>query len=247
MNEGQSAVPNLLGMARTAIEARNDEEAISYFNRVLEIDPTVSEAWLGKGRSVARLSSLKHIRLHETAVAFGHAIGTAPENVRSSMAETAISELVMFATELHKANRLHWAKFVEVDGTSAHCVRNAFTILDVLDAGLRWCPHFGPALQLIMMVSGSALAYGVSDDQAAALERRCDEARAKLRATDPSFAAAEAAATVEAERQAAASAEAATRQIAETQAAAERARRVTLKHWALLIIFVVGLAILARF
>lgn len=246
MEQGQANIGNLLGMARTAVEARNDDEAISYFNRVLEIDPTVSEAWLGKGRAVARLSSLNQIRIHETAVAFGHAVGSAPEVSRPGLAEITITELVTFATDLHRANRLHWAKFHNVDGTPAQCIRNAFTILDALDTGLRWQPHFSPALELIMMVSASALAYGVSDDQAAVLERRSAQAREMLRTTDPAFAAAEAAAVVEAERKAAAEAEAAARAIVEVHAANERERSTRRKHWALLIAVILGLAILAR-
>ena len=47
------SLSNLLGMARTALEADNVSEAESYFNRVLELDPRNSEAWIGKGKAAA--------------------------------------------------------------------------------------------------------------------------------------------------------------------------------------------------
>ena len=45
------SITNLLGLARTADVAGNDAEAETYYNRVLELDPTISEAWIGKGKS----------------------------------------------------------------------------------------------------------------------------------------------------------------------------------------------------
>ena len=58
-------IANLLGMAKTAAMGGNNQEALSYFNRVLEIDPTVSEAWMGKGAAAAWQSNLVNIRLPE--------------------------------------------------------------------------------------------------------------------------------------------------------------------------------------
>jgi len=47
-----SETGNLMTMAETSIEATNYEEALSYFNRVLEKEITNSDAWLGKGIAI---------------------------------------------------------------------------------------------------------------------------------------------------------------------------------------------------
>lgn len=187
MNQGQSAVPNLLGMARTAVEARNDEEAISYFNRVLETDPTVSEAWLGKGRAVARLSSLKHVRIHETAVAFGHAIGTAPEAERPELAAVALTELATFAVSLNGANLQHWDRFADVEGTAEQCAVTSLAIIDALQVGLQWLPNFQPALEVLADTCRDALAYGLSPERDALIRGTLEQVEARLKAIDPSY------------------------------------------------------------
>ena len=53
---------NLLGLARTADISGNAAEAEIYYNRVLEIDPSISEAWFGKGKSAGWQSSIKNMR-----------------------------------------------------------------------------------------------------------------------------------------------------------------------------------------
>lgn len=50
----ESQTANLMGMARTALIGGNNVEALSYFNRVLEVEPGRSEAWIGKGRRTSR-------------------------------------------------------------------------------------------------------------------------------------------------------------------------------------------------
>lgn len=191
MDQGQVRVPNLLGMARTAVEAGNVDEAIAYFNRVLEADPTVSEAWLGKGRAVARLSSLKHVRIRETATAFGHAIGSTPEADRASVREIALAELVAFATRLYQMNRSHWAKYQQIDGTAEQGAATALAIADALEVGLRWAPHHRPALDIAITVCANALTHDVDGGQAVLLRQKLEGFHSTVRAIDPEFAAAQ--------------------------------------------------------
>ncbi len=60
---------NLMAMAETAIEATNWEEALQYFNRVLEKDITNSDAWLGKGIAIVYTSKIGDIKITE-AIAY---------------------------------------------------------------------------------------------------------------------------------------------------------------------------------
>jgi len=188
MNQGQSAVPNLLGMARTAVEARNDEEAISYFNRVLETDPTVSEAWLGKGRAVARLSSLRQPRLREMVVAFGHAIGSADENDRAAIAAEAISDLTKATRELFRTAQAHWMQYRDVGDAWATCVTVGIAGIEALEAGLPWRPDYLPAQLEIILISSALINEGVSPESEAALRAHIDRTTAAIRALDPNYA-----------------------------------------------------------
>ena len=87
------SLSNLLGMARTASLAGNVSEAESYYNRVLELDPRNSEAWLGKGKSAAWQSSISNIRTNEMVVMFNHAIGTSDDTSRASVVESCVHEM----------------------------------------------------------------------------------------------------------------------------------------------------------
>lgn len=191
MEQGQSNIPNLLGMARTAVEAGNDDEAIAYFNRVLEADPTISEAWLGKGRAVARLSSLKHVRIRETATAFGNAIGSAPEADRPNVRDIALAELVTFGTQLHRMNLTHGAMFQNVPGTAEQEIATALAIIEALELGLRWAPHFRPALDLAIIVCASALGREPGGGRTVLFQQKLDGFRGTVRAIDPEYAAAQ--------------------------------------------------------
>ena len=51
-----------MAMAETAIEATNWEEALQYFNRVLEKEITNSDAWLGKGIAIVYTSKIGEIK-----------------------------------------------------------------------------------------------------------------------------------------------------------------------------------------
>lgn len=94
-------VSNLLGLARSAQLGGNQEEALAYFNRVLEADPNSSEAWTGKGKAAAWLSSLAHIRLNEAMVAFGHAIATSPDEVKIARTSEIVEEVNRIVTTLY--------------------------------------------------------------------------------------------------------------------------------------------------
>ncbi|WP_341210693.1 hypothetical protein [Sphingomonas paucimobilis] len=191
MEQGRINIANLLGMARTAVEARNDDEAISYFNRVLEIDPTVSEAWLGKGYAVSRQSSLANVRMREMAVAFGHAIATTPPSVQPETAHLAIAELtnVGMATLIQMLEYV--AQFISVAGTAERRASVSLAILDAMGVGMRWMPDYEPGLRLIVNVGKEALAGGLSPAQTAEVEAKIAEARKTLRVINPDMAAAE--------------------------------------------------------
>ncbi|MBN3557925.1 hypothetical protein [Sphingomonas yabuuchiae] len=174
-------------MARTAVEAGNDEEAIAYFNRVLEADPTVSEAWWGKGLAVARLSSLKNIRLRETAVAFGHAIGTAADDEKPGIASQAAAELTKLGSTIFTNAQLHWREFRTTDGAWSTCVNAGLEVIEALQTIQKWQPGYVPAQLEIVTICVTLLNQGVGPKLDAQCRETLDQTVADIQVQDPEY------------------------------------------------------------
>lgn len=108
---------NYLGLARTALRAGNNSEAEQYFNRVLEIDPAISEAWVGKGKAAAWQSSLVNIRLSEMEVAFSHAIAIASDAERKNVVDTCVDEMNSLVVTLYGMARNYMLEYVALNKT----------------------------------------------------------------------------------------------------------------------------------
>jgi len=81
VNEGTSKIKpknekmyNYLIMADTAKSGGDNKEAILYYNKVLEEDPTYSAAWYGKGISVANTGTVGKPKISEATAAFKNAV-----------------------------------------------------------------------------------------------------------------------------------------------------------------------------
>jgi tetratricopeptide (TPR) repeat protein len=101
----------LLGLARTAIEAGQALEAEDLFQRVLEIDPTNIDAWLGRGEVCLALASLADTRIAEANTYFLKAneySGPSAER-ESSTSVAAASLLIAHATRIYVAASAHYA------------------------------------------------------------------------------------------------------------------------------------------
>lgn len=133
-------VVNLLGMARTASSAGNQAEAEVYFNRVLEIDPTISEAWVGKGRAAGWLSTIVHMRFSEMLVAFGHAIATAPTAQKEDQSKECLHEVNLLVVALYGMARKHLIEFVALPNIWADYLVQVAEMLATLEQGLAWAP-----------------------------------------------------------------------------------------------------------
>lgn len=101
----------MLGLARTAIEAGQALEAEDLFRRVLEVDPTNVDAWLGRGEICQSLASLADTRLAEANTYFlkasEHSDSSAERESTTSVA--AASLLISHATRIYVAASAHYA------------------------------------------------------------------------------------------------------------------------------------------
>lgn len=202
--EPTSNISNLLGLARTAQLAGNQEEALGYFNRVLEADPTISEAWLGKGKAAGWQSTLVNIRLNEAIVAFSHAIATAPEPEKPDMTAQAVEEVNRIAVALYGMARRQLDEFVALPATWEQYLNQVGQLLNALEEVRVWSPQDRTTLENIVHLCKDNIegisyndpydynvvkAWHLSPEYEALLKSRLEAAAAALREIDPSYAA----------------------------------------------------------
>lgn len=86
-------IANYLEMAQAARDAGNNQEAESYCNKVIEIEPTNYKAWMLKGEAAAWQSTLQNIRVNEGVAAFVKGITNAPEEEKEELIEQAKQQI----------------------------------------------------------------------------------------------------------------------------------------------------------
>jgi tetratricopeptide (TPR) repeat protein len=199
-----SNISNLLGLARTAQLAGNSEEALNYFNRVLEADPNLSEAWMGKGKAAGWLSSLVHIRVGEAIVAFGHAIATAPEADKPDITFQAVEEVNRIVVALYGMARRHLEDFVALPASWEQYLNQVAQLLNGLDEVKNWIQNDRSTLENVVYLCKDNIegvgyndpfdynaykTWNLSPEYEALLKARLDGAVSTLREIDPAYAA----------------------------------------------------------
>lgn len=198
-----SNVTNLLGMARTAELGGNSAEALSYYNRVLEIDPTVSEAWMGKGNAAVWQSNLMNIRIPEALIAFNHAIANAEADKKDTVTSEAVDNLNRAIVAIYGMARNHMIDFVNLDNSWPTYINQVAQLIDGLEAARQWKPLDRTTLENIIHLAkdniegysyrdqynnNMAASHSISAEYEKFLRERLDQAVEAIREIDPSFA-----------------------------------------------------------
>lgn len=196
-------VANLLGMAKTAAIGGNNAEALSYFNRVLEIDPSISEAWMGKGKAAAWQSTLANMRLPEAMIAFNHAIANAPAESTTAVTNEAVTEMNRVIVALYSIAREHLDEYCSLDNTWSSYINQVAQFVDTLEEVRKWSPHDRNTLDNIVHFckdniegykyrdkfnNNMAAAHSISPSYEKLLRERMTDAMDTLRQIDPSYA-----------------------------------------------------------
>ncbi|MCH4560964.1 CFI-box-CTERM domain-containing protein [Mesorhizobium jarvisii] len=202
MSSEENIVVNLMGMARTATAGGNQQEALSYYNRVLEIDPTISEAWVGKGKAAGWQSSLANFRLNETLIAFSHAVATAPEEAKATVTNEVVGEVNAIVVALYRIARDHMIEYAALDNTWQSYLVHVSQMIDGLDKARMWSPTDRTTLENIVHLckdniegytfrdqfnNGIPVALGIADSYEQLLRARMDQAVAAIRSIDGSY------------------------------------------------------------
>lgn len=199
MNSGAD-IANLMGLARTAELAGNNEEALTYFNRVLEIDPTVSEAWMGKGKAAGWQSSLQNIRTNEALIAFGHSVANAPADQKANVTREAIDEANKLVVAIYTMARNQLDEFAALDDTWPSYLHRVSILLAALEQIRTWDPTDRITLENIIHLckdNMEGVSYRnfdntpnvghVSPEYEAKLRAQLESAANDLRTLDPSY------------------------------------------------------------
>ncbi len=115
-------IKNYLEMANSAYEAGNKNEAESYCNRIIEIEPQNYEAWFMKGKAAGWQSTLANIRIEESVQCFSKAVDYAPEDKVDEIKNEAASEISSLSTALVGLPCNNFIEYPSAD--------NASTIID---------------------------------------------------------------------------------------------------------------------
>ncbi len=118
---------NLMAMAETAIEATNWEEALQYFNRVLEKDITNSDAWLGKGIAIVYTSKIGDIKITEAIAYWKNALKHAPN--QEAMGKRVAKEINSVVNAFYPSLENHFIQFKDLDNSYGELVAK-FVILE---------------------------------------------------------------------------------------------------------------------
>ena len=76
-------------LAAAAADANNHQEAYDYYTRVLEVDPMVSQAWVGKAAAAGWMSTLTSFRLPEMLSGFHKAVECASPELQTEVKHCA--------------------------------------------------------------------------------------------------------------------------------------------------------------
>lgn len=131
---------NLLALARTAGVAGNYIEAYDYYNRVLEIDPSNTIAWYGKGEAAGWMSNLKEFRFSEMLVAFDNALRFAANDELEKLKQTCANTLNSVATACYKISRDHFTQFLTAPNVWTEYVPRCRQIISLYEAAHRYTP-----------------------------------------------------------------------------------------------------------
>jgi DNA-directed RNA polymerase subunit RPC12/RpoP len=197
------SITNLLGLARTADIAGNAAEAETYYNRVLEIDPTISEAWIGKGKSAGWQSSVVNMRFGEVLTSFGHAIGTAPEREKPEIISSCVNEVNRLVVTLYGMARKHMLEYVALRNTWAEYLNQVGQMLTTLETAGAWLPTDKTTLENIVHLckdniegvnyrdpydNNTAKNWHLTPQYEALIRQKLDAAASALKAIDPTYA-----------------------------------------------------------
>ena len=194
----EANLDNWATLAKTASDAGNWREAYDYYTRMLEYDPSNADAWMGKGRAAANLSTVAEPRLTEMCVAFQRALSD-PTPDAATKASVA-NELHRAAIGLFVFSHKHLDQFTSVRQAWDQHVNACAQSLDALDfaqklrsndehltAAISICADVLRGRTFRVTPDASVSLWQLDDGRQAQLEGRLDAYLASVRKSQPNY------------------------------------------------------------
>ncbi|WP_449448086.1 tetratricopeptide repeat protein [Thermomonas brevis] len=143
---------NLLELAEAARNAGNTEEAISYYNRVLENDPKNSKAWFGKGVAAGWSSTLANFRFQEMIAAFETSIKNTDGPEKPSLLVEIANEINQIATACAQISRQHLIQFISLIEAWDNFISQSRQIVFALETAHRYDPNNKNIIENIIQI-----------------------------------------------------------------------------------------------
>jgi tetratricopeptide (TPR) repeat protein len=145
-NAATKNIGNWMMLAAAAADANNHEEAYAYYTRILEVDPTVSQAWAGKAAAAGWMSTLASFRLPEMLSGFQKAIDCAAPERQIEVKQDAALQIHQIIDAYYRIARKHLYEFISVDN-----VWNDYLVqCDLMITGLETARRYWPEQQSIL-------------------------------------------------------------------------------------------------
>lgn len=122
----KSETGNLMAMAETAMEATNWDEALQYFNRVLEKEIANSDAWLGKGISIVYTSKIGDLKINEAIAYWKNSLKHSPNH--EAMGKRVAKEINEVVNKFYPFLENHFIEFKDLDNSYQELVTKFATL-----------------------------------------------------------------------------------------------------------------------
>lgn len=109
--DNTAQVNNYLKMANSAYNSSNLKEAEQYANKIIELEPSNSEAWFIKGKTAGWQSTTVNNRIMESIECWGNAVKHCNKDKLASLKEEIKDEFVLICKALVKLNAEHFADY----------------------------------------------------------------------------------------------------------------------------------------
>lgn len=132
--DNSAAIANYLKLAQSALDASNQKEAEDYANKIIELAPRHSEAWLIKGEAAGWQSSAANPRLTDAVTAWLNAIEYADNTDRGKLREAIAEKFthLMLAMISLRCKNFGTIPSAENDKTTKTEVSNCVTLMNTL-------------------------------------------------------------------------------------------------------------------
>lgn len=150
-------IKNYLELAKNAEESDNYQEAINYYNKAIEFDLKLPEAWFGKGHCSGWSGNLRIIKINEMVKNFKKALEYSSEEHKDAMAKRIAKSIDGCSFAVYKLSYNHTVEFATVNGTYQEHLHRSIDVLDALEYAHSLNPSSKHILDSLVKISENLL------------------------------------------------------------------------------------------